>query len=292
MPELPELEALAHFLDRQSRGRHLTRLELASLSALKTVRPGLQDLVGRRVEGWERRGKYLCLRAEHDFLVLHLARGGWVHWSDRLSQVVARPTRGPLTLRVGLESLGGSEGAPGFEVTEMGSEKRVALWVVEQPERVGPVALLGPDALDPNLDSQALAGILERARGTIKTALTTQSLIAGVGNAYSDEVLHLARLSPFRAAASLSGLEVAELHRCLVERLGEAVALASRLQPDRLKPEKHTAMRVHGRTGLPCPQCGDTIRQVAFATRSLQYCPRCQTRGRVLSDRRLSRLLK
>ena len=182
--------------------------------------------------------------------------------------------------------------SPGFDVTEMGTEKRLALWVVHRPEEVEPLASLGPDPLDSGFDAATLAAIVATAPGTIKNALSTQSLIAGVGNAYSDEILHAARLSPFKPAAKLSADEIQRVHAALVTILAEATARASGRSAKELKGDKARAMRVHGRTGEPCPVCGDVVRQVSYSTKSLQYCATCQTGGRPLADRRLSRLLK
>jgi len=292
MPELPEVEALMRSLELQTRGRRLERLELASVSALKTVIPPISELVGLRVQGWERRGKYLCLRLDGPWLVIHLARSGWVRWYDQVPKALARPSRGPLTLRVGLSAEQGRPGRPGFDLTEAGTDKRLSLWVVEDPARIDAVGRLGIDPLDPSFDRKALARILAGAPSTIKSALANQSLLAGVGNAYSDEVLHAARLSPFKTARSLGADQVEALHHALVEILGGAVTGTEGLAASQLKDHKRSALRVHGRTGAPCPVCGDTIREVAFATKSLQYCPTCQTGGRLLADRRLSRLLK
>jgi formamidopyrimidine-DNA glycosylase len=157
---------------------------------------------------------------------------------------------------------------------------------------VEPVAQLGIDPLDPEFTADRLAELLASVSATLKTVLTTQSLIAGVGNAYSDEALHRARLSPYKLAGSLDPDEVVRLHDAVVGVLAEAVERASSVDLAELKGDKKRAMQVHGRTGEACPTCGDRIRQVSFATKSLQYCPTCQTGGRALADRRLSRLLK
>ena len=286
MPELPEVEALARFLDGRMAGRRLERCELAAFAALKTFEPPLSDLVGREVVSCSRRGKYLCLDLRPRWLVLHLARGGWVRWHDRLPDTRARPGRGPLALRLGLDD------GSGIDVTEMGTEKRLALWVVGDPDEIEGVATLGPDPLDPAFDVGALAGVLAGAAGNIKTVLASQSLVAGIGNAYSDEILHVARLSPFKPARNLTPDEVARLHAAVVAVLGEAVSRAVGLDASTLKGDKKRAMRVHGRTGEPCPECGDVVREVSFATKSLQYCATCQTGGKPLADRRLSRLLR
>jgi len=297
VPELPEVEALAAFVTERAGSRVVVRCELAAIAALKTVEPRLDDLVGMALAGCERRGKYLCMAfgpGDHAggrdgagcWLVVHLARGGWLKWWDKLPEAKARPTRSPIALRIGFDD------GTGFDLTEMGTEKRLALWVVRDPTAVEGVAQLGVDPLDPAFDVATLARLAAADAGTVKTMLAAQSVIAGVGNAYSDEALHLARLSPYKRAASLSPEEVERLHDALVTVLADAVERAVGSSAKELKPEKHRSMRVHGRTGEPCPVCGDVVREVSFATRSLQYCARCQTGGKPLADRRLSRLLK
>ena len=286
MPELPEVESLARFLAEKAGRRRVERAELAAFAALKTYDPPLDALIGRTVAGCGRRGKFLLLDMDGLWLVLHLARGGWIRWSDELPAAKARPGKGPLALRIGLE------GGSGFDVTEAGTEKRLAAHVVRAPEEVEGVSRLGPDPLDPAFDPAALGAALRDHGGQLKAALTTQSVVAGVGNAYSDEALHVARLSPFKAAAKLSDDEVARLHAAVVEVLTDAMVRSRGLPAAGLKGEKKSGMRVHGRTGQPCPACGDTVREVSFATKSLQYCATCQTGGKPLADRRLSRLLK
>ena len=287
MPELPEVEALARYLNDQARGRVVERAEVATISALKTYDPPLDALHGRIVEGTSRRGKYLCIEFDGGlWLVLHLARGGWVHWRDQLAAGRVKAAKGPLALRIRFVD------DAGFDVTEMGTEKRLAAWVVRSPDEVEGVARLGPDPLDPGFDAGALGRLLMGRPGHLKAVLTDQSVLAGVGNAYSDEALHAARLSPFKPAGKLSDDEVTRLYDALVGALRDAVERSAGLPASGLKGEKKSGLRVHGRTGEPCPACGDTIRQVAFATKSLQYCPTCQTGGKPLADRRLSRLLK
>lgn len=286
MPELPEVEALARFLDDKAAGAVIERAELAAFAALKTFDPPLDALHGLAVTGCGRRGKFLLLHAEPLWLVLHLARGGWIRWSEQLPPSPAKPGKGTLALRVRLG------GGAGFDVTEAGTEKRLAAYVVRAVEDVAGVAQLGPDPLDPAFGPEALQTALAGHGGQLKAVLTTQSVVAGVGNAYSDEALHAARLSPFKAAAKLSDEEAGRLHAALVKVLRDAVARSAGLPAAGLKAEKRSGLRVHGRTGQPCPVCGDTVREVSFATKSLQYCPTCQTGGKPLADRRLSRLLK
>ncbi|HET7488059.1 MAG TPA: DNA-formamidopyrimidine glycosylase family protein [Acidimicrobiales bacterium] len=286
MPELPEVQSLAAFLAEKAAGLTIGRAEVVAFSALKTYDPPLDALVGRTVTGCGRRGKFLLLAADPLWLVLHLARGGWVKWQDELPAARARPGKGPLALRVGFDT------GAGFDVTEAGTEKRLAAYVVRSPEDVEGVANLGPDPLDPAFGPEQLGAALREHGGQVKIALTTQSVVAGVGNAYSDEALHVARMSPFKNAAKLTDDEVARLHTAVVEVLTDAVARSAGLPASGLKSEKKSGLRVHGRTGQPCPVCGDTVREVSFATKSLQYCPTCQTGGKPLADRRLSRLLK
>ncbi len=286
MPELPEVEALTRFLTERVSGLQVQRCELGAIAALKTVEPPLSSLVGRRATSVTRRGKYLCMDLDGRWLVMHLARGGWVRWKDKLPPERVRPSRSPLALRMGFE------GGSGFDVTEMGTEKRLALWVVDDPEEVEGLATLGVDPLDASFDVELLARLLAGASGNVKTVLAAQSVIAGIGNAYSDEILHVARLSPFKPARNLDRAEVERLHAAVVGVLGEAVERAVGQDASELKGDKKRAMRVHGRTGEPCPECGDVVREVSFATKSLQYCATCQTGGKPLADRRLSKLLR
>jgi formamidopyrimidine-DNA glycosylase len=286
VPELPEVEALTRFLSERLAGARVARCELGAFAALKTVEPPLSSLIGREVLSVTRRGKYLCMDLDGRWLVLHLARGGWVRWKEKLPADRARPSRSPLALRMGFE------GGSGFDVTEMGTEKRLALWVVDHPEEVEGLATLGIDPLDATFDTDTLAALLGAASGNVKTVLAAQSIIAGIGNAYSDEILHVAHLSPFKPARNLDRDEVERLHGAIVGVLADAVSRAVGQEASELKGDKKRSMRVHGRTGEACPECGDIVREVSFATKSLQYCATCQTGGKPLADRRLSKLLR
>ena len=287
MPELPEVESLARFLADQAAGRPVERVELAAFSALKTFDPPLQALEGRSLTKTTRRGKFLCLDFDGLWLVVHLSRAGWVRWVDNMSPGRVKPGKGPLALRVRLHD------GKGFDVTEAGTEKRLAAYVVTDLNEVPGIERLGPDALDDAFTLDAFAAILHEAGNhQIKGVLTDQTLIAGVGNAYSDEALHIARLSPFKQAAKLTPGETAALHTALRTVLQDAVERSLGLPAAGLKSEKKSGMRVHGRAGEACPECGDTVREVSFSTKSLQYCATCQTGGKPLADRRLSRLLK
>lgn len=287
MPELPEVEALSSYLCSVAGGRVVSRVDVASFSVLKTFDPPVSTLEGRPLTSCGRRGKHLLLEFDGVWLVLHLARGGWVRWVESVKPGPVKVGKGPLALRVRF-----GDGS-GFDVTEAGTEKRVAAWVVASPDDVDNVATLGVDVLSPAFTVELLAGVLSDAgRAQVKGVLTDQRALAGVGNAYSDEALHVAKLSPFRAASSLSPDEVASLHDALVGVLRDAVERSAGLAASGLKKEKKSGLRVHGREGEPCPECGDTVRSVFFASKSLQYCPTCQTGGKPLADRRLSRLLK
>jgi formamidopyrimidine-DNA glycosylase len=286
LPELPEVQALADFLSERCTGREVTRVELGALSALKTFDPPLDAVVGRTVATVGRQGKFLTWDLSGLWLVAHLARGGWIQWREETPAARVRPGKGPMALRVGLS------GGCGFDVTEQGTEKRLAISVVREPSEVEGIARLGPDPLAPGFTLDAFAGRLEGRSGNLKTVLSDQAVIAGVGNAYSDEALHAARLSPFKAANKLTEEEISRLYASLVGTLSSALARSRGLPAAGLKSEKKTSMAVHGRTGQPCPVCGDTVREVSLSTRSFQYCPTCQTGGKVLADRRMSRLLK
>jgi formamidopyrimidine-DNA glycosylase len=291
VPELPEVEALARFLDARTSGMRMASVTLASLSALKTVSPSLPDLEGQVVSGVGRRGKFLDLATVDGLhLVWHLSRAGWVQWKDELPTTPVRPGKAPLALRVGFVNEDG-EPVGGFDVTEYGTQKRLALYVVRNPDDVPGIARLGPDAL--TVSEADLAAILVSAgRAQLKGVLRDQSVIAGIGNAYSDEILHAARLSPFHPCASLSPDEVSRLHACIRDELGAAIERSVGHGTGTLKAEKKANLVVHGRTGEACPVCGDTVREVAFADSSLQYCPTCQTGGKPLADRRTSKFLK
>ncbi|MDQ0809564.1 formamidopyrimidine-DNA glycosylase [Streptomyces sp. B3I7] len=286
MPELPEVEALRDFLTGHLVGHGMTRVTPLAVHALKTYDPPPTALQRRTVTAVHRHGKFLDLDADGVHLVTHLARAGWLHWHDRLPGTPPRPGKGPLALRVALDT------GAGFDLTEAGTQKRLAVYVVRDPREVPGIARLGPDPLAPDFDEERLAGLLAGERRRLKGALRDQGLLAGVGNAYSDEILHAARMSPFKPTASLTPEEVHRLYEALRGTLTEAVERSRGVAAGRLKAEKRSGLRVHGRTGEPCPVCGDTVREVSFSDSSLQYCPTCQTGGRPLADRRMSRLLK
>jgi DNA-formamidopyrimidine glycosylase len=292
VPELPEVEALAADLRERAAGRVIDQAFIAEFSVLKTYDPPLQALHGATVSGTARRGKFLDLTATPPgggpplHLVTHLARAGWLRWREELPEQPPRPGKGPLAFRLRF-----TDGA-GFDLTEAGTRKRLAVYLVTDIDAIPGVAALGPEPLDPEFTPAVLGAILAGRRTQIKGVLRDQKLIAGIGNAYSDEVLHAARMSPFRLASSLSADEVEALHAVIVETLREAIGRSDGLAASDLKKEKKAGLRVHGKAGELCPVCGDTIREVSFADSALQYCATCQTGGKPLADRRLSRLLK
>ncbi|HEY3090012.1 MAG TPA: DNA-formamidopyrimidine glycosylase family protein [Jatrophihabitantaceae bacterium] len=284
MPELPEVEALAAFLRERAVGHAVARTDVAAFSAVKTFDPPLSALAGATVTDASRHGKFLDLDVDGLHLVVHLARAGWLQWRDSLPPAPPRPGKGPLALRLHLDDGGG------FDLTEAGTQKRLAVYLVRDVADVPGIARLGPDALA--VDTADLAAILAAQRAQIKGALTDQTVIAGIGNAYSDEILHAAHLSPFKIAAKLTPAEVERLSVAIKDVLTDAVARSVGQKAATLKGEKRSGLKVHARAGLPCPVCGDTIREVSFADKSFQYCPTCQTEGRELADRRFSKLLK
>ncbi|MEU1128150.1 DNA-formamidopyrimidine glycosylase family protein [Streptomyces sp. NPDC005899] len=286
MPELPEVEALRDFLVDHLVGKEIARVLPLAISVLKTYDPPLTALQGTTVTAVDRHGKFLDITAADLHLVVHLARAGWLQWKDGFPATPPRPGKGPLALRTVLT------GGDGFDLTEMGTTKRLAVHLVHDPVDIPGVARLGPDPLADSFDREALARILGGARRQVKGALRDQSLIAGVGNAYSDEILHVAKMSPFKLTTRLDDEDITRLHTALRTTLREAVERSRGVAAGKLKAEKKSGMRVHGRAGQPCPVCGDTVLEVSFSDSSLQYCPTCQTGGKPLADRRMSRLLK
>ena len=267
-------------------GREIKRFDVISFAALKTFEISVDALAGRSVSGVSRHGKFLDFEIGEVHLVMHLARAGWIRWRPEAPKPSKALGRGPLTARLLLDD------GSGLDVTEAGTKKSLAIYLVRDPLEVPGIARLGPEPLDQTFTEEVLAGILRQAgRAQIKGVLRNQSVIAGIGNAYSDEILHVAKMSPFKPAA-MTPEDVSRLYSALQTTLRDAIARADGLAASELKAEKKLGMRVHGRTGLPCPICGDTVRQVIYADSTLQYCPTCQTGGKPLADRVLSRLLK
>jgi formamidopyrimidine-DNA glycosylase len=286
VPELPEVEALVDVLRERAVGRVVAAIDVVAFSVLKTYDPPVTALAGLEVAGVQRHGKFLDLDVSGLHCVIHLARAGWLRWRDEQPTQPPRPGKGPLAVRVRLH-----EGS-GFDLTEAGTKKRLAVYVVHDPAQIPGIARLGPDPLDDAFTVDTLGELLAGSRQQVKGLLRDQSVVAGIGNAYSDEVLHAARLSPFKVTGRLTAEEVATLYAAILATLRDAVERSRGLATGDVKAEKKSGLRVHGRTGQPCPVCGDTVREVSFSDSALQYCPTCQTGGQILADRRLSRLLR
>jgi formamidopyrimidine-DNA glycosylase len=288
VPELPEVEALALDLKGRLDGRAIATVHLAAFSALKTYDPPATALTGMLVDDVTRHGKFLDIDVSGLHLVLHLARAGWVRWREEVPALPPKPSnKSPLAVRVVLDD------GTGLDITEAGTKKSLAMYVVRDPLQVPGIASLGPDPLDESFTIDVLDRILQDAgRAQVKGVLRHQGTIAGIGNAYSDEILHAARMSPFKPANSLEDAELQTLYDAVRTTLGDAVQRSSGLAASELKGEKKSNLAVHGRTGQKCPVCGDVVREVSFADSSLQYCATCQTGGKPLADRRMSKLLK
>jgi len=284
---MPEVQGLVDFLGERVAGRTITRVSVAAIAALKTFDPPVSALQGAVITGAARHGKFIDIAmGEELHLVFHLAKAGWLRWYDELPKTLIKPGRSPIALRVALDD------GRGFDLTEAGTKKSLAVYVVRDVQAVPGIARLGPDPLDPTFTRDEFAALLAGRRTQIKGLLRDQGLIAGIGNAYSDEILHAARMSPYAPAANLDEPEIDRLYSAMQDTLREAIAEAAGKPPADLKDAKRRGMQVHARRGEPCPVCGDTVRSVFFADRSLEYCPTCQTGGKILADRRLSRLLK
>jgi formamidopyrimidine-DNA glycosylase len=293
MPELPEVQALVVDLGSRLIGRRIKRVDVTAFSALKTYDPPTTAFDDATFTAVDRHGKFLDLTAEGGatgdkpvHLIIHLARAGWIRWRNNAPAPGAGRGKGPLAARLVLDD------GSGFDITEAGTKKSLAIHVVRDPQEVPGIARLGPDPLEPDFTIDVLAGILKRAgRSQIKGVLRSQGIIAGIGNAYSDEILHVAKMSPFKPA-DMPPEDVATLYAAMQSTLRDAVARADGVSASELKAEKKSGLRVHGRNGEPCPVCGDTVRQVIYSDSTFQYCPTCQTGGKPLADRVLSRLLK
>lgn len=284
MPELPEVQAVVEQLAERTTGKAVAAGHLVAFSALKTYALGLDALAGLEISGVTRHGKFIDVDAQGVHLIFHLARAGWVTWHTEVPRSLPRPGRSPLALR--LEFDDGS----GFSLTEAGTQRRLAVYVVESPEQVPGIAALGPDPLGEAFTVDLLADILHTAgKGQVKGVLRDQKLIAGIGNAFSDEILHAAGLSPFAPADTV---DATDMHERIREVLTGALEAVRGVDLAELKDAKRSGLRVHGRAGQQCGVCGSTIAEVSFADSSLQYCPGCQTGGRMLADRRMSKLLK
>lgn len=286
MPELPEVNALVEFLDREMTGSVVAAVELASFSVLKTFNPPVEALQGLEVTGVTRHGKFIDIDVSGIHVIVHLAKAGWLRWSDKLPDTKLKLGASNIAARVRLDK--GDGPTVGFDVTEAGTRKGLAMYVVDDPQEVAGIAALGPDPLGPDFE---LRPLLAR-RMQVKRLLRDQKIIAGIGNAYSDEILHAAKLSPFAIAENLDEEQIVRLESAVQSIVREAVDEARGKPAEELKDDKRTRMRVHGRAGEACPVCGDTVLEVTYSQSSLQYCPTCQTGGSPLKDRTTSKFLK
>lgn len=285
MPELPEVEALAAYVRERAAGHRIERMDVAAISALKTFDPPFTAVQGKLITGASRHGKFLDLEIEGDLhLVVHLARAGWLHYRDALGTTPLKPGKGPIALRLRIDD------GSGFDLTEAGTQKKLAAYLVTDPKQVPGVARLGPDALE--VTREEFGRALMSRRGQLKGVIKEQEVLAGIGNAYSDEILHAAKISPFAITNRLTSEQLDRLYEATRKVLTDAVARSVGQKAATLKGEKRSGLVVHNRNGLPCPVCGDTIREVSYADSNFQYCPTCQTGGKPLADRRLSRLIR
>lgn len=286
MPEMPEVNALVEYLDSELAGAVVADVEVGSFSVLKTFDPPADALAGLAITGVSRHGKFIDIDVDGLHFIVHLAKAGWLRWSSSFGEKRIKMGNGPLALRMRIDRGDGPH--EGFDITEAGTRKGLAVYIVREPTDVPGIADLGPDPLS---DDFKLAPLLAR-RMQIKRLLRDQKIIAGIGNAYSDEILHAAKLSPFAIAETLEPDEVQRLSDAVTAVLTDAMNEARGKPAADLKDNKRTRMRVHGRTGEDCPVCGDTIREVVFSGSSLQYCATCQTDGKPLKDRSTSKFLK
>jgi formamidopyrimidine-DNA glycosylase len=278
MPELPEVQALAERIHAALAGATLVAAEPLSFSGLKTVTPPPDVVVGKSLDSVGRRGKFMILGFEDFRLLIHLSQGGRIAFEPR--SVRSRPRGGVVRLRFDRD--------PALLAKEFGTERKAGWWVLG-PGDEGPLAKLGPDPFAEEFRDLLLTGTDPRR---LHALLRDQRRVAGIGRGYADDILHRAKLSPFRSLASLSEEERALLLGSVHDVLDEALQTERRVRTGGLPPKLGDHFTVHGRSGTPCPRCGSDLRRVSYESHEVTYCPTCQTGGRVLADRRLSRLVK
>jgi formamidopyrimidine-DNA glycosylase len=277
MPELPEVQALSERLEALLAGARLLKARPLAFSALKTVLPAPEQLEGKRLDAVAHRGKFLVFSLEDLRLLIHLSQGGRVDLVPASRDT--RPKGAVLRLRFDRD--------PAIFVKEFGTERKAGWWVLKEGEP-GPLAKLGPEPF-----SEEFAALVRNGTdtGRIHATLRDQREVAGIGRGYSDDILHRAMLSPYRSLASMDGEERERLLRSVLEVLEEALT-AERRRTGGLPPKLGDHFTVHAKSGTPCPRCGEDLRRVSYQSHEVTYCPRCQTGGKILADRRLSRLLK
>ena len=282
MPELPDITVYIEALDRRILGRTLLRADIASPFLLRTIEPPPSACVGHTVTQLRRIGKRIAIGFDHDvWMVLHLMIAGRLHWSERSKKPDGRRTLAAWVFDSGCLTL-----------TEAGSQKRASLHVIAGEAELAALDPGGIDVLSASLEQ--FTRVITSANHTLKRALTDPRLFSGIGNAYSDEILHRAKLSPVTLTSRLAPEEITRLHRAVREALLEWTARL-RTEAAGAFPEKVTAFRegmaVHGRYRQPCPRCGAKVQRIRYASNETNYCV-CQTGGRLLADRALSRLLR
>jgi formamidopyrimidine-DNA glycosylase len=277
VPELPEVQALAERLDHALRGSVLAGLDPLQFSALKTFDPPADSLVGRSLDGMGRRGKYVLFRFGGPRVAVHLSQGGRVDLED--PPKATKPRGSVLRMRF--------EGGPSVLVKEFGTERRAGWWVLAEGDD-GPLEKLGPEPTAEPFERFVLDGDDPRR---VHTILRDQRTVAGIGRGYSDDILHRARLSPYATLAGLDEHQRRVLLDAVREVLDEALE-AERRRTGGLPTKLGDHFAVHGRYGRPCPRCGQDLRRVSYESHEVTYCPACQTDGKILADRRLSRLVR
>lgn len=273
MPESPEVEALARFLADEAAGREIRAVDVLEFRAVKTRTAPPSTVAGRTITGAARHGKHIELLLDHGSIVVSLGRHGWMRWVDT-DDDTPPATDAPPAL-VTFELSGGKT----LQVTDAGTWVSVGVFIVDDAFEVPAIAKLGPDPADAAFSRADFDVALGGRRKQIKAILQEQESLAGIGNAYSDELLHLARVSPVTHAGALGDDETARLFAATTSTVRDAIEARQGVPIDRLKAEKVAAMRVHGRTGQACPVCGDTVRDLAFSGTTAQYCPTCQNGG-------------
>ena len=276
MPESPEVEALVRFLADEASGREIRDVDVLEFRTVKTRAAPPASITGRTVTGVRRHGKHLELVLDEASLVVSLGRHGWMRWLDAAPNAESVMLAADAPPALATFELSGDRR---LQVTDAGSWVSLGLFVVGDAGDVPAIAKLGPDPADPAFTREQFEAALGRRRKQIKAILQEQESLAGIGNAYSDEILHLAKVSPVTHATALDEEEGDRLFDATLTTVREAIDARFGVPIDQLKARKVAAMRVHGRTGEACPVCGDTIRDLTFAGTSAQYCPTCQNGG-------------
>ena len=277
MPELPEIQGLVERLEAAVGGAPFAGAVALQFSALKTVTPGPESLVGRTLERVSRRGKFAVLEFGGPRLLFHLSQGGRVDIED--PPKTTKPKGSVVRLRF--------EGRPSVLIKEYGTERKAGWWIVAEGDD-GPLVKLGPD---PYSDGYAELVLRGDDRRRVHTILRDQRTVAGIGRGYSDDILHRAQISPFATLAGLSDDERKRLLTATREILDEAL-VSERQRTGGLQTKIGDHFAIHGRYGYPCPRCGGDLRRVSYESHEVAYCPACQTGGKILADRRMSRLVK